>query len=194
MGWKDLAKAASGLVSEIAELAEKKAAATVPPEEAAARVETERRGRLTDLSAAGRTAELTLTVGGGEQGSLVVTLPVEREERDGRLRVDLESPDPVLVGTTSVAMLSVGVPAGYTGPGRYDLADLHRRAEAEEVAFWEGYDVFLNPVSEADDRTWFVDVTATPPPVVEVRADGLDFDLPMASAVCSIRATGTIRW
>lgn len=194
MGWKDLAKAASGLVSEIADLAEKAAASAESPEAAAARTEAERRDRLGDLSAAGTTAELSLVVAGGEQGSLVVTLPVEREEGEGRLLVVLESPDPVLVGSTSVAMLSVGVPAGFTGPGRYDLADLHRRAEADEVEFWEAYDVFLNPVAEADDRTWYVDVSATPPPVVEVRADGLDFDLPMASAVCSIRATGTIRW
>jgi hypothetical protein len=99
----------------------------------------------------------------------------------------------VPVGTASLAMLSVAVPA-FAGPGRYDLADLHRRGEAGEIGWWEAFETYLSPVTEADDRTWYVDVLGEGPVVVEVGPGSLGFDLPLASAVSSIRATGTIRW
>lgn len=195
MGWKDVAKAASGLVAELREKAEeyRPEAVAAREAEAEARSETARRDRLADRSAAGATAELTITVSGGEQGTLTVTLPCEREEADGWWRLRLEAPDPVLLGTTALAALSLAVPA-YDGPGRYDLADLHRRGETGEIDWWEAIDLHLSPVNDADDRTWYVDVQAAPPPVVVVGADAAEFDLPLVSAVNVIRAVGTVRW
>ncbi|WP_244930755.1 hypothetical protein [Nocardioides sp. W7] len=195
MGWKDVAKLATGLVSELKEKAEEYRPEAVAAREAEseARAETERRDRLADRSAAGATAELTITLSGGEQGTLTITLPCEREEADGWWRLRLEAPDPVLLGTTALAALSLAVPA-YDGPGRYDLADLHRRGETGEIESWEAFDLYLTPATEVDDRTWFVDVSATPPPVVVVGTEAVEFDLPLGSAVNAIRAVGTVRW
>jgi len=175
--------------------------------EAAEREERDRLARLAASSESGATAELTLSVTGGEQGSIIVTLPCQRvEERPERtdaadgetaplswLRVLLETVTPVPVGTTTLAALSVAVPA-FTGPGRYDLADLHRRGEAGEIGWWEPFEVYLSPVAESDESTWYVDVLAEGGVVVEVGPGSLTFDLPLASALSSIRATGTIRW
>lgn len=194
MGWKDVAKLATGLVADLTEKAEayRPEAVAARKAEGEAREEGERRERLAERSAAGETAELTITLAGGEQGTLSVTLPCEREEEDGWWRLRLESPDPVLLGSTALAALSLAVPS-YGGPGRYDLAELHRRSEAGEIEMWEPFDLHLSPMTEVDDRTWFVDVSATPPPVVTVGEDGVDFDLPLASAVNAIRAVGTVR-
>lgn len=194
------------------ELAEKVTAAR--PENVAARQaeqdaleEQERRERLAGMAAAGATAQLVLTLDGGEQGTATHVLPVERSEEhpdpddtydDGApalswLYVRVEAPDPVRVGSTSVAALSVAVP-DFRGPGRYDLADLHRRGEAGEIGWWEPFELYLSPVTEADDRTWYVDLHADGPVVVEVAEASVSFDLPMASAVSTVRATGTISW
>ncbi|WP_205471065.1 hypothetical protein [Nocardioides sp. SYSU D00038] len=178
--------------------------------EEAVAAETARRERLAGMSTSGDTAELTLTISGGESGTVTVTLPCEREEEhpdpadladvpEGEapplswLRLRLEAVDPVPVGSTSLVALGIGVP-DYRGPGRYDLAELHRRGEAGEIGWWEAMDLYLQPVDEADDRTWWVDVNGAAPVVVEVADGSLTFDLPMASAVSAIRATGTIRW
>ncbi len=158
-----------------------------------------RRERLSAMAAAGTTAELTLTITGDEQGSVTVALPVEREHEQqdppelSWLRVRLESPDPVPVGSTGLAELAIGVPA-YDGPGRYDLSDLYRRGEAGEIGWWEPFDVYLNPTGEADDRVYYVDLMSGPPSVVTVGDDGLDLDLQLTSALGSVRAVGTIRW
>lgn len=177
-------------------------------ETAAAELDEQLRiARLAAASQSGATAEVTLTLAGGEQGSVTVTLPCERSEEvpdptdaaDGEpaplrwLRVLLEAAAPVPVGTASLAALSIAVPA-FAGPGRYDLADLHRRGEAGEIGWWEPFEIYLSPVAEADDRTWYVDVLGDGDVVVEVGAGSLTFDLPLTSAVSSIRAAGTIRW
>jgi len=196
-------------------LAEKVTAAR-PENVAARRAEREqreaaaRRERLAGMVAGGATAELTLTISGGEQGTTTVTLPCERHEEHPEaerpeegydegppplswLRVSLEAPDPVPVGSTTLSGLTIGVPA-FAGPGRYDLVDLWERSERGEIGWWEALDVFLSPHQEADDACWFVDVAGGSPAVVDVAADGLRFDLPMASAISTIRATGSISW
>ena len=197
-------------------LAEKVTAAR--PENVAARQaerevqeEVERRERLDDLSARGATGQLSLTVSGGEHGSVTVSLPCEVEEEhpepeqgpegsydDGPpplswLRLRLESPDPVPVGSTTLSALFLGVPA-YEGAGRYDLVDLWARGEAGEIGWWEALDIFLSPHQEADDAAWFVDVTSGEPATIEVADRALRFDLPMVSAMSTIRASGSVSW
>jgi hypothetical protein len=53
--------------------------------------------------------------------------------------------------------------------------------------------MYLNPTGEADDRIFYVDVSADRP-VYDVTPRSLSFDLPMVSALSSVRATGTITW
>lgn len=192
------------------DLAEKVTAAR--PENVAARqaaadakADVERREHLAQMSAGGATAALTLSISGEEQGSLTLVLPCERSEEHpeaeegedgppplGWFRVRLESPDPVPVGSTSVAELSLAVP-DFHGPGRYDLAVLAERGDNGEIQTWDALEMYLNPTGEADDRIWYVDVYGERP-VIEVAPGSLTFDLPMGSAVSSIRASGTITW
>lgn len=152
----------------------------------------ERREELAAMAESGATAELALTISGGESGSATVTLPCERWEEDGWLRVRLESPDLLPIGSTGLAELSLAVPT-YRGPGRYDLAELAGRSDAGEIEMFDALEMYLNPTGEADDRIFFVDVYGDAP-VYEVTPSGLAFDLPMASAVSSIRVAGTIAW
>ena len=202
-----------------APLAEKVTAAR--PENVAARQaereereEAERRERLADMSARGATAQLMLTISGGEQGTVTVALPCEVEEEHPEqdagpdeayddpdegppplswLRLRLEAPDPVPVGSTTLSALFLGVPA-YEGAGRYDLVDLWTRGEAGEIGWWEALDIFLSPHQEADDAAWFVDVAGDQPATIDVADRTVRFDLPMASALSTIRATGTVTW
>ncbi len=162
--------------------------------------------RRTDL-AARPTAQLRLTISGDEQGSVVVTLPFDRTEdkvQDAAtlapgevapmpwLRVLLEAPDPVPLGTTTLASLSVSVP-GYRGVlGHYDLADLYRRGEAGLLESWEVFDLYLSPDVEAGEETWYFDTTSFGS--VDVAESSLSFDLAMVSAANEIRATGVITW
>lgn len=178
-------------------LAEKVTAAR--PENVAARAaekeaaeRAERREELTAMVASGATAELTLTLSGGENGAITVTLPCEREVEDGWLRVRLESPDLLPVGSTGLSELSLAVPE-FTGPGRYDLGELAARSDAGEIVSFDALEMYLNQTGEADDRVLYVDVYGERP-VYEVAEDSLRFDLPMASAVASVRASGTITW
>ena len=123
--------------------------------------------RRTDL-AARPTAQLRLTISGDEQGSVVVTLPFDRTEdkvqdaatldaRRGRRRCRgcgccSRQLDPVPLGTTTLASLSVSVP-GYRGVlGHYDLADLYRRGEAGLLESWEVFDLYLSPTSRPARR------------------------------------------
>lgn len=168
--------------------------------EADAQEATERRVRLAGQA----TGRVSLTVAGGEQGGLDLDLPVSIEERDGGepyddgpppldwLLVRVESADAVALGTTTLTELSVAVP-GYRGPGRYDLVDLMRRGEAGEIEWWEVLDIYLVRGVEADDTTWYPDLS-TGPAWVEVAEGSLTFDLPMQSAVSAIRLAGTITW
>lgn len=170
MGWRDVAKLATGLVTEAVERAQEAAQQTPRPAPEATPEVT------------GEPAELSITVTGGEQGTLVVTLPCVRTEEDGQWTLRLEAPDPVPLGTTTLSALSLSVPA-YDGPRRYDLGG----------ADWEPFDLHLAPVAEVDDRTWFADLRATPPPVVEIGPGSVSFDVPMGSAVNAIRVVGTVR-
>ncbi|NYJ03663.1 hypothetical protein HNR19_004361 [Nocardioides thalensis] len=163
-----------------------------------------RRARLSGQG----TAEVTLSFSGGEVGSGSAVLPCTREEAhpapdpdaldDGPpplswLRVLVEAPDPVLVGGVPVGSLGVAVPA-YAGPGTYDLVDLAERGERGEIGWWEVFDIHLNPTNEADDRIWYLDVSAEGGAIVDVSESAVTFDLPMASALSSIRLRGAITW
>ena len=106
--------------------------------------------------------------------------------------VRLESPDLLPVGSTGLAELSLAVPA-FHGPGRYDLCELAARSDAGEIESFDALEMYLNATGEADERIFYVDVYGDAP-VVEVTGTSLSFDLPMASAVGSIRASGTIAW
>lgn len=173
MGWKDVARLATGIVTELTELtgrAEQAQAAT-------ARAAEQDPGP----AVLGEPAELTITVTGGEQGTLVVTLPAVRSAEDGLWLLRLEATAPVPLGSTTLAALSLAVPE-YAGPGRYDLGGVD----------WEPFDLHLAPVAEVDDRTWFADLAAVPPPVIDVGTDSVSFDLPLSSAVSAIRAVGTV--
>lgn len=152
----------------------------------------ERREELLAMAESGATAELSLTISGDDSGSASVVLPCERSEEDGWLRVRLESPDLLPVGTIGLAELSLAVPE-FRGPGRYDLAELTRRSDAGEIQAFDAYEMYLNPTGEADDLILYVDVYGGAP-VYEVTPSSLSFDLPMVSALSSIRATGTITW
>jgi len=180
-----------------------------PENVAARRAEAERQEdvRRRERLAGQGTAEVRLAFSGGLSGAGTVTLPCERTEEhpdpdeaggDGPpplswLRVLVEAPDPVPVGPTTVGSLGIAVPA-YAGPGTYDLVDLAARGERGEIGWWEAFEIHLNPVDEADDRTWFLDVSAEGGAIVEVTGSGLALDLPMTSAVSSIRVRGTITW
>lgn len=174
MGWKDVARRATVLVTELSERAQ----------DLQQQVQETRRESTAEepSSPPGGPAELSITVTGGEQGTLVVTLPCVRTEEHGQWTLRLAAPDPVPLGTTSLSALSLSVPA-YDGPRRYDLGG----------ADWEPFDLHLAPVAEVDDRTWFADLQATPPPVVEIGPDSVSFDVPMGSAVNAIRVVGTVR-
>ncbi|WP_028655093.1 hypothetical protein [Nocardioides sp. J54] len=177
------------------------------PENVAARREAaerqEQQARRERLAGAATDAvELTLT--GGEQGTLAGDLPVQVEVRRGGepyddgpapldwLVVRVESAEPVPLGTTTLTELSVAVPA-FTGPGRYDLVDLMRRGEAGEIEWWEVLDTYLAPGPEADDTTWYPDLSGDAGEAwVEVAPDGLVLDLPLQSAVCAVRLRGRV--
>lgn len=164
-----------------------------------ARADRDRRERLSGAA----TEAVDLTLSGGEQGVLVADLAVSVEVRrggeaydDGPAPMDwlvlrVEAPDPVPFGSTTLAALSLAVPA-FTGPGRYDLVDLMRRGEAGEIEWWEVFDLYLAPGREADDTTWYPDLTAGEA-WVEVTDDAVHLDLPMQSAVSAVRLSGTVR-
>jgi DNA-binding phage protein len=157
-----------------------------------ARERAERREQLAAMAESGATAELTLTISGDEHGTASVTLPFERREEHGWLYVHLESADLLPVGSIGLAELALAVPE-FRGPGRYDLAELAERGDAGEIDSFDALEMYLNPTGEADDRILYVDVYGDAP-VIEVGPGSLSFDLPMVSAVSSIRATGTITW
>ena len=182
------------------------------PENVAAREAEEARQedvRRRDRLAGSGTAEVVLSLSDGESGTGSLVLPCTRTEehptpedladREGGpaplswLRVLVESPDPVRVGSTTLAALGVAVPA-YSGPGGYDLIDLSERGERGEIDWWEVFDIHLDPTGEGDDRTWYLDVSAAGGATVEVTEAGIAFDLPMTSAISSIRLRGTITW
>ena len=181
------------------------------PENVAAR-EAERAvqqeaARRADL--AGRaTAQLQLTISGQDTGTVSVALPVQRTEDDPDpqpdpdypddppplpwLKVLVEAADPVPVGSTTLFALSIAVPDYRGAPGRYDLLDLYERGERNEIQSWDALDLYLSPDAEAGDTIWYWDGTG--PAYVDVADSSIAFDLPMQSAVSSIRATGSISW
>ncbi|MEZ0577582.1 hypothetical protein [Nocardioides sp. MH1] len=228
MGWKDVARRASKWADDKIEAGSNEAVTSflekvLPPDlaekvtenrpenvaarkaERDAQEESERRQRLAEMTAGGATAQLVLTLSGGESGTLSVTLPCERSEEHpeqeegeegppplGWYRVRLEAPDPLPVGSTSLAELSLAVP-DFRGPGHYDLAVLAERGDNGDIQTWDALEMYLNPTGEADDRTWYVDVYGERP-VIDVTPTSITFDLPMGSAVNNIRASGTVTW
>lgn len=167
----------------------------------------ERRERLEQAA----TTPVSLELSGDDRGTLALELPVSVEHRpadeyddagtadDGPppfawLLVRVEAPEPVPFGTTTLSELSLAVPA-YTGPGRYDLVDLMRRGEAGEIQWWEAFDLYLSRAGEADDTTWYPDLSGSAGPAwVEVGDGSLVFDLPMQSAISAVRLAGSVRW
>ncbi len=164
----------------------------------------ERRGRLEQAAS----TPVSLELSGDDHGSLTLDLPVSVEERpaeeyddahDGPpplawLLVRVEAPTPVPFGTTTLSELSLAVPS-YSGPGRYDLVELMRRGEAGEIEWWEPFDLFLSRAGEADDTTWYPDLSGSAGAAwVEVGEGALTFELPMQSAVSAVRLAGTVRW
>ena len=154
------------------------------------------------------TAQLHLTVTGEEQGTVFVALPADRTEDDPHprpdpdypdeppampwLKVVLEAADPVPVGSTTLFALSLAVPAFTGAPGRYDILDLYERGQRGEMESWDPFDLYLSPDAEAGDTQWYWDGTG--PATIDVADGSIAFDLPMQSAVSSIRATGSITW
>jgi hypothetical protein len=172
--------------------------------ERAAAQEAARRASL-----AGRaTAQLQLTLSGEEEGTVTVTLPIERTVDDPHrlpdpnypddppampwLKVVLEAADPVPVGSATLFCLSLAVPDFRGSAGRYDLADLYRRGEAGEIESWEVFDLFLSPTPGAGDTVWYYDTSQ--PGTIDVADGSVAFDLSMQSAMSAIRAVGTITW
>ena len=108
------------------------------------------------------------------------------------LKVVVEAADPVPVGSTRLFVLSLAVP-DYRGlPGRYDILDLYERGQRGELESWDPFDLYLSPDPEAGDTQWYWDGTG--PAYVDVADGTVSFDLPMQSAMSSIRATGIISW
>jgi hypothetical protein len=165
--------------------------------------ETERRERLEELA----TATLSLTVCGDVEATVTVDLPCEvSEERSpdadfivgepatlSWLVVRAESLEPITLGSTTLMSFSVAIP-GHVGPGLYPLDDLRRRAEAGEVEWWEVDDFHLSPTSYGDETTFYLDNDAIDGAWVATTGSSIAFELPMASVVSEIRATGTITW
>jgi hypothetical protein len=181
------------------------------PENVAAREAekaAEREARRRSDLAARPTATLQLTISGDEQGTVAVSLPLQRTEDDPSgapdpdypdepppmpwLKVVLEAADPVPVGSTTLSTLSLAVPDFRGAPGRYDILDLYERGQRGEMESWDAFDLYLAPDTEAGDTQWYWDGTG--PATIDVNATFVAFDLPMQSAVSSIRATGTITW
>ena len=165
--------------------------------------ENERRERLLELSS----ATLSLTVCGDVEATVTVDLPCEViEERPGDtgfvdgeppslswLIVRVESVDPVDLGSTQLTSFSVAIP-GHVGPGLYPLDDLRRRAEIDDVEWWEVDDFHLSPTSYGDETTFYLDNDAIDGAWVATTGASIAFDLPMASVVSEVRVTGTITW
>lgn len=167
----------------------------------------ERQARLAQAAS----TPVSLELSGDDHGSLALDLPVSVEERpadeyddsDGSddgppalawLLVRVEAPAPVPFGTTTLSELSLAVPA-YSGPGRCDLVDLMRRGKAGEIEWWEPFDLFLSRAGEADDTTWYPDLSGFAGAAwVEVGEGALTFELPMQSAVSAVRLAGAVRW
>jgi hypothetical protein len=167
--------------------------------------ELERRERLEALAH----AAVVLTIEGDDEGALAALVPHERiEERPATLPlpgiagpasplswliVRVETFTPLPLGSSALTSLSVAVP-GFRGAGRYDLQDLYRRAQDDEIECWEVFDFHLSPAATADERTWYLDAEREEPAYVEVTSTSVTFDVPMASAISSIRAAGRITW
>ena len=165
--------------------------------------ETERRERLQELS----TATLSLTVCGDVEATITVDLPCEvSEERPSDaglvvgepaplswLIVRVEGLEPVPLGSTQLTSFSVAIP-DHVGPGLYPLDDLRRRAEADEVEWWEVDDFHLSPGSYGDESTFYLDDDAIDGAWVATTGASIAFELPMASVVSEVRVTGTISW
>jgi hypothetical protein len=223
MGWKDLAKLGKDFVEakkdevgtsflekvlppDLAKVVTDHRPENVAAREAEKAVQDEA-ARRSDL--AGRaTAQLELSISGQDNGTVSVALPVQRTEDDPNpqpdpdypddpppepwLRVVLEAVDPIPLGSTTLFALSIAVPDYRGSPGRYDIHALYERAAQSGTGAWDTLDLYLSPDAEYADTTWYWDGNG--PAYVDIAEDMISFDLPMQSAVSSIRAVGTITW
>jgi hypothetical protein len=165
--------------------------------------DADRRERLEDLSL----ATLSLTVCGDVEDTVTVQLPCEViEERPGDvfhvdgepdpmawLIVRVETLEPVTLGSTRLTSFSVAIP-GHVGPGLYPLDELRRRAESDEVEWWEIDDFHLSPGVQGDESTFYLDDDTLDGAWVATTGASVAFDFPMASVLSEIRVTGTITW
>lgn len=165
--------------------------------------EAERRERLGELSR----ATLSLTVCGDVEDTITVDLPCEVLEEISRdlglvdgepaplalLVVRVEAYTPVTLGITRLSSFSVAIP-GHVGPGLYPLDDLRRRAERDEIAWWDADEFHLSPAPRGGESTFYLDCDALDGAWVATTGASVAFDLPMASVVSEIRVTGTITW
>jgi hypothetical protein len=165
--------------------------------------DAERCERLLELS----NATLSVTICGDVEGTITVDLPCEViEERPGDVgHVDGEPPplawliarveaiEPVDIGFTQLTSFSIAIP-GHVGPGLYLLDDLRRRAESDEVEWWEVDDFHLSPSAEGGESTYYLDDDALDGAWVATTGASIAFDVPMASVLSEIRVTGTITW
>lgn len=186
MGWRDVGRLAkSWLDNERTELLTTDRT----------RHQAERRQELAGQSVARVRVSLT----GEITGALEADLPFDSRDDSGpdagdvpTLWVRVESPDPLPLGTHTLLSMSIEVPH-YRGPGRYDLAQLWQQVQAGTLAEWDllGIIVQLREESMDEDPMWSPDEG---PSVIEVTDSSVTFDLGMASAVGSSRATGSIEW
>lgn len=152
-------------------------------------------------------ATLSLTVCGDVEGTITVDLPCDVIEEtpgaigvlDGEpdplpwLIVRVEGVDPVALGSTRLTSFSVAIP-GHVGPGLYRLDELRRRADSDEVEWWEVDDFHLSPEAHGGETTFYLDDDHLDGAWVATTGASVAFELPMASVVSEIRVTGTISW
>lgn len=212
MSWNQTAAAApppaqvSGGAGDVREILDRWAGQveTAPGFLAEGESEADRRDRLRDLTA----ATLSMTVCGDVEATISVDLPCEvLEEQSGDhlhhvegepealtwLVVRVEAFEPVALGSATLTSLSVAIP-GHVGPGLYQLDELRRRAERDEVAWWEVDDFHLSPSPHGDESTYYLEDEALDGAWVATTGASVAFDLPMSSVVSEIRVTGTITW
>ncbi len=163
------------------------------PEQVAARNEQAYRDELAQRSLA--RLDLTIQTSDGQIHSgrsefpSEVTAP-EPDEAAAMLTVSLEAADPVPFGTTSLQGLTLDIPQ-FRGVGRYDLADLYRQGEQGVIPSWDSSGICLRVGDDhgEDYLYWQPDAGSGE---VTVSADALRFDLPVAGASATGRATGSI--
>lgn len=163
------------------------------PENVRARRDSERREQL----AGQPTGRLQLSMSGEIRGSATADLPLsvdhDPDDDEPSLTVTLESPDPIPLGTHTLLRATFTVPH-YRGPGRYDLALLWQQVEAGTLPEWDLLGILFQLRDESTDEDPMWSPGEQGASVIDVTDTSLAFDLGMASAAGSSRATGRIDW